>query len=238
MICFIHLFDAELKAAGVSVDYEQTILDANNEVYARLITVGLYLGGVANGVPFDKTIATGIQRSIADPDSHVPPLPQWTITEPTLTTQSDFYRLNGDYNPLHIDPAVGKELGYGGLILHGLLVYAIAVRSILTNFAKNDTTALKSVFANFSGPVTPGDSIVVKVWKLGPGPAGTGTTELAFEAHAKTTGKLALGQGVALVVVSEYPPAADSGNSVSLASLTWSLLSFLSAPVHRLISGT
>jgi acyl dehydratase len=212
-------------------------------------TVGTYLGGVANGVPFDKTISTGIQRSIADPGSHHPPLPQWTVTEPTIKTQSDFYRLNGDYNPLHIDPAIGKELGYGGLIMHGLLVYAIAVRAILTNFANNDTTALKSVFANFSGPVTPGDSVVVKVWKLGPGPAGTGTTELAFEAHARSTGTLALGQGVALVVISEDPsvipqPGQDVDAGVGtvtqamnpvVASGAW-LVSFFSSPIHKLLA--
>lgn len=39
------------------------------------------------------------------------------------------------------------------------------------------------------------DSIIIKVWELGPGP--NGTTELAFEAHAEKTGTVCLGNGVA-----------------------------------------
>ena len=67
--------------------------------YARLITVGLNLGAVANGVPFDKVTAVGITRSVAAPGTTAP---SWILNEMTLENQSDLYRLNGDYNPLHI----------------------------------------------------------------------------------------------------------------------------------------
>jgi len=180
------------STAGVTIDYEFIIADPQDVTYTRLITTGLNLKGVANGVTFDKTISEGITRSkpVADDKQ-----PDWTLTEPTVPTMSTLYRLNGDYNPLHIDPNVGVTLGYGGLIMHGLLVYAIAARSLLHNLAGGDTSAFVAMSAGFSGPVTPGDSIIIKVWELGPGP--NGTTELAFEAHAEKTGTVCLGNGVA-----------------------------------------
>lgn len=89
------------------------------------------------------------------------------------------YRLNGDYNPLHIgsfldeippllfladfllypDPAVGKKLGYGGLILHGLGMYSITARAILEKLSGGNPANLKAMTALFSGPITPGGSL-------------------------------------------------------------------------------
>ena len=66
------------------------------------------------------------------------------------------------------DPSVGVKLGYGGLIFHGLLVYAIAARSLLHNLAGGDTTAFVAMSAGFSGPVTPGGELstshMILVW--------------------------------------------------------------------------
>lgn len=141
-------------------------------------TTGLNLGGVANGVPFDKTIENGLTRSKEVPEQDLN-RPDWAFQEPTLETQAAFYRLNGDYNPLHIgmifmmspssvnlstnsgniwsvDPKVGEELGYGGLICHGLLIYAIAARSLIHNLANGDVSAFSGMNASFSGPVVPG----------------------------------------------------------------------------------
>ena len=49
----------------------------------------------------------------------------------TVTSAS----LNGDYNPLHADPAVGKSMGFGGVILHGLCTWNMACQAILSTFA-------------------------------------------------------------------------------------------------------
>jgi peroxisomal enoyl-CoA hydratase 2 len=62
--------------------------------------------------------------------------PDFTFVEATTKEQATIYRLSGDWNPLHIDPAVGKKIGFPGTILHGLCSYGELSRqghSSLTN---------------------------------------------------------------------------------------------------------
>lgn len=54
------------------------------------------------------------------------------------------------------DPEIGKKLGYGGLITHGLGMYSITTKAILTKLAGSDPNGLKAIQASFTGPLTPG----------------------------------------------------------------------------------
>ncbi|KAF5384445.1 hypothetical protein D9615_003402 [Tricholomella constricta] len=49
----------------------------------------------------------------------------------------------------------------------------------------------------FTAPVKPGDALETQVWEVGPGPAGT--TEVTFVTKNLTTGKIALGGGIAYI---------------------------------------
>lgn len=45
--------------------------------------------------------------------------PDAVLSEKTTEEQAIIYRLSGDFNPLHIEPSIGKKLGFKGAILHG-----------------------------------------------------------------------------------------------------------------------
>ena len=64
---------------------------------------------------------------------------------------------SGDFNPLHIDPAVGEKAGFGGPILHGLCTAAWMVDSVTR--AHGDPRKIKKMGCRFSGPVRLGDEL-------------------------------------------------------------------------------
>ena len=80
-----------------------------------------------------------------------------------LTSRS----LNGDYNPLHASDQVGRQMGFGGLILHGLFTYSSACHGLLRSFCKSDASRLKEFQARFASPVRPTDKLVTEMWRMG-----------------------------------------------------------------------
>lgn len=77
----------------------------------------------------------------------------------TDPNQAIIYRLNGDYNPLHIDPEYAKMGKFDKPILHGLCFYAISCKLIVDNILKGNEAALKSFEAEFTGYVFPGEEL-------------------------------------------------------------------------------
>lgn len=69
------------------------------------------------------------------------------------------YRLNGDLNPLHIDPAVAARGGFPRPILHGLCTFGHASRAIGQMAASPDAIA-----ARFSAPFFPGETLRTEIW--------------------------------------------------------------------------
>ena len=82
------------------------------------------------------------------------------------------YRLSGDYNPLHADPAVAKAAGFPRPILHGLCTYGFAGRAALRALCKSEPARLKRYDVRFSTPVFPGETLCVEIWREGTGSAG------------------------------------------------------------------
>jgi acyl dehydratase len=77
--------------------------------------------------------------------------------------------MSGDRNPLHIDPAVAKAVGFKEPILHGLCTYGVTCRRFVQEVFKGDSGKVKSYSARFSNPVIPGEKLQVKVWQPRPG---------------------------------------------------------------------
>jgi acyl dehydratase len=81
------------------------------------------------------------------------------------------YRLSGDYNPLHIDPAVARAAGFQKPILHGLATYGVAGLALLKMLCGYDPRRFKRMDARFSAVVFPGETIRTEIWRTGPGKA-------------------------------------------------------------------
>ncbi|AIT79837.1 MaoC family dehydratase [Novosphingobium pentaromativorans] len=97
--------------------------------------------------------------------------PDISVTVQTRPEQALIYRLSGDYNPLHADPAVARDAGLPRPILHGLCTYGIGTRVIVAQLLGNDGGRLKRLDARFTAPVFPGDELVVSIWREGDGRA-------------------------------------------------------------------
>ncbi|MGE0749390.1 MAG: MaoC/PaaZ C-terminal domain-containing protein [Variibacter sp.] len=77
------------------------------------------------------------------------------------------YRLSGDYNPLHAEPAFAAAAGFPRPILHGLATFGIAGRAILRSFCGYDPTKLTALQGRFSAPVFPGETVRTEMWQEG-----------------------------------------------------------------------
>ena len=138
-------------------------------------------------------------RSEGAPKPHPVPAdraPDLTMDLPTRADQAVLYRLSGDLNPLHIDPAVARAAGFEQPILHGLCSYGIAARALLTLLCADDPARLQRLDLRFASPAYPGETIRTEVWLEAPGRA-------AFRARVLERDQLILNNGRA-----EFAPAA------------------------------
>ena len=94
-----------------------------------------------------------------------------TVTYQTSPDQALVYRLSGDRNPLHSDPAFAAAGGFDRPILHGLCSYGFTGRALLHTLAGSDATRFTHMEARFASPVLPGDALTVSMWTTAPGEA-------------------------------------------------------------------
>jgi acyl dehydratase len=87
-----------------------------------------------------------------------------TCDLPTLPQAALIYRLSGDYNPLHADPAYAQKAGFKRPILHGRATFSIAGHALLKACCGYEPAKLKSMQGRFSSPVYPGEVIRTEMW--------------------------------------------------------------------------
>jgi acyl dehydratase len=95
--------------------------------------------------------------------------PDFEVTETIPVNQALIYRLSGDLNPLHADPAFSQKAGFPVPILHGLCTYGYAGRAIVHKACGGDATKLRRFGARFAGVVVPGETITTRGWHLSDG---------------------------------------------------------------------
>jgi acyl dehydratase len=91
--------------------------------------------------------------------------PDKVIEVPTLPRLALIYRLSGDYNPVHADPEIAVKAGFDRPILHGLCSYGIVCLSLVLDLCDSDPARLTELFARFSKPVFPGETIRLELYK-------------------------------------------------------------------------
>jgi acyl dehydratase len=94
--------------------------------------------------------------------------PDWVAVDPTSPEQALLYRLSGDHNPLHADPAVAElaaKVTEGRPILHGLCTYGYVGRAVLEHECGGEPARLKLFAGQFTKPIWPGETIVTEGWR-------------------------------------------------------------------------
>jgi acyl dehydratase len=91
--------------------------------------------------------------------------PDAELSTPTLPQQALWYRLLGDRNPLHSDPAFAAAAGFPAPILHGLGTYGIVCKALVDEFLDGDTARVRSFGVRFAGVVFPGETLRTLAWR-------------------------------------------------------------------------
>ncbi len=86
---------------------------------------------------------------------------------PTIPQQALLYRLCGDMNPLHADPAIANAAGFERPILHGRSTMGVAQHAILKTCCAYDPNRIKSISIRFSAPFLPGETLRTEIWQDG-----------------------------------------------------------------------
>jgi hypothetical protein len=158
---------------GAFVEFESEVRDADGQCCVRIFT-GVFRRGVEQLGDIAAFEGRGISRSVRiAPPSHAPDV---ELQVRIGANQAQLYRLSGDYNPLHIDPAAARSGGFDAPILHGLCTYGHCGQLLLAALCDGDPARLLALKVRFSSPVFPGDLLRIVGWHDGPG-------RLLFEAR-------------------------------------------------------
>lgn len=101
------------------------------------------------------------------------------------------YRLNGDLNPIHVDPAAAQKAGFDRPILHGLCTYGVVGYLLTRAVCGHDPARLRSLGARFTSPVYPGETIRIQGCRS--------ADEIRFEALVPERSHVVLSHGCARI---------------------------------------
>ena len=148
------------KGSGALVVTESTATDAESGQPLLSTSSSAFIRG-EGGFGGDRGPSATWERPEREPDQRV--------SAQTRADQALLYRLSGDRNPLHSDPAFAARAGFPRPILHGLCTYGVTGRLLLHALCGSDPGRFRSMRARFSRPVLPGARLTVSIWVDGDG---------------------------------------------------------------------
>jgi acyl dehydratase len=146
------------KDKGALVMTENTVRDASGAAVCTLTSTTFCRADGGFGGPAGP---------VATPHPVPDTAPQQVCDLPVLPQAALIYRLSGDYNPLHADPAYAKKAGFKMPILHGRCTFSIAGHAILKTLCGYDPARFVAMEGRFSSPVYPGETIRTEMWRDG-----------------------------------------------------------------------
>lgn len=170
------------EGKGAVLHVEKELADAEGRALATVESV-YFLRGDGGFSRADGRSDEAAAPAPATPEG----APEHVLELPTRPDQALLYRLSGDLNPLHAEPAFAAKVGFAKPILHGLATWGIAGRGLLEAHAGLDAARLVAMRARLSAPVYPGETIRLESWRNG--------NEVAFRARALERDVLVLTHG-------------------------------------------
>lgn len=147
------------KGSGALVCSEAESVDAETGKPLFSTGTGLFIRGEGG---------FGGERGPASAKEPLPSRPaDEVISYGTRPDQALLYRLSGDRNPLHSDPAFAKRAGFDRPILHGLCTYGFVGRALLHTLCASDPGRFRSMYGRFSRPTYPADTLTISIWVEG-----------------------------------------------------------------------
>ncbi|MFE6508400.1 MaoC/PaaZ C-terminal domain-containing protein [Nocardioides sp. NPDC057767] len=144
------------KGKAAVVVLEHSVADAGGPLWTAQMQIWARGEGGFDGEPGPDTTWSAPDRA-----------PDHVLDSSTAPGQALLYRLNGDLNPLHIEPPFAASAGFDRPILHGLASYGIVAKSLVDGLLGGDATRLRSLGVRFAGTVVPGETIRTSVWHDG-----------------------------------------------------------------------
>jgi acyl dehydratase len=169
------------KGAGkAGLVFVETVLSQGDHAACTLLSTVFVRGAGGFGGPVgEQPIAAKVPEGA----------PQVTSQTPTSPNQALLFRLLGDRNPLHVDPALARQVGFDRPILHGACTFGIACAEVVRVFCEQEPTRLHRFAARFAGPLYPGETLAFSFWRDGP--------RIAFRAMAAEREAIVLDNGLA-----------------------------------------
>ena len=151
------------RGTGALVRLETRTTDATTGRAIATNTMGVFIRGLGG---FAKTMRPATHGGSTAGKAVALPPPDAVLECRLPAGAAALYRLTGDLNPLHIDPAFAQRGGFAAPILHGLCTLGTAVRCIRAHAsdAEHAPVTATAVKCRFTGPVIPGQTLHIRLW--------------------------------------------------------------------------